>query len=86
VVHGVVDRVSAPELTEIVDDVLEGIPNTLVFDFSNVTLLGLAGVRVIDYAAQGLPESSSIVLRHPQPRVRRMLEFTHTDGFCTIED
>jgi anti-anti-sigma factor len=86
VVHGEVDRVSAPELTDVVGNVLEGIPNTLIFDLSNVKRLGLAGVRVIDYAAQALAEGAPIVLRRPQPRVRRMLELTHTDDFCTIED
>jgi anti-anti-sigma factor len=86
VVHGEVDRVSAPELTDVVGDVLEGIPSALIFDLSNVKRLGLAGVRVIDYAAQALVGGAPIVLRRPQPRVRRMLELTHTDEFCTIED
>ncbi|MGA7418587.1 MAG: STAS domain-containing protein, partial [Acidimicrobiales bacterium] len=81
VVHGEVDRVSAPELTDVLDDVLKGIPNRLIFDLSNVKSLGLAGVRIIDDAAQALPAQSAIVLRHPQPRVRRVLELTHTDDF-----
>ena len=67
-------------------DVLEGIPSALIFDLSNVKRLGLAGVRVIDYAAQALVGGAPIVLRRPQPCVRRMLELTHTDEFCTIED
>jgi anti-anti-sigma factor len=85
VIHGDVNMASAPELTDLVGDAIEGIPDKLILDLSNLKSLGLAGVRVIDYAARSLPAASAIVLRHPQPRVRKVLELTHTDDFCTIE-
>jgi|ERR1700722_7950596 anti-anti-sigma factor len=83
---GRVDMDSAGELTDIVAEVLEEKPRTLIFDLSKVTFLGLAGIRVIDFARRALPAGHSVVLRHPRPRARRMLRLTHTDKLCTIED
>ena len=45
------------ELTDVLDDVLKGIPNRLIFDLSNVKSLGLAGVRIIDECGAGAPRT-----------------------------
>ena len=86
VVRGEVDMITASELAEVVSEVLETFPRRLVFDLYDVSLFGSAGVRVLEYARRGLPAGCPVILRRPQPLVRRVLEITGMNDLCVIED
>lgn len=86
VVRGDVDMVTAPKLAEVVSEVLDTFPRRLVFDLYDVSLFGSAGVRVVAYARRWLPAGCPVILRRPQPLVRKVLAITGMDELCVIED
>lgn len=86
VVHGEVDVATAPELAVLVTEILEKSPRSLVFDLTNMTFIGAAGVRVVTCAGQALPIGRAVVLLRPQPFIRLILEATGVAGLCVIED
>ncbi|MGA7419428.1 MAG: STAS domain-containing protein [Acidimicrobiales bacterium] len=86
VVHGEVDMVTAPELSEVVGEVLERFPRMLVFDLSDVSFMDSSGIKVVLYARRGMPARCSVVLHRPQPIVREVLKITRMDELCVIED
>jgi anti-anti-sigma factor len=47
--------------------------NDLVIDLSGVTFMDSTGIRVLETVAMG-PEAIRVILRSPQPLVRRVLE------------
>jgi anti-sigma B factor antagonist len=81
-IRGEIDMVTAPELF----DRLEYGPRTLTLDMTDVSFMGAAGVSAIVYARRAVPESCQLVILHPQRLIRKVLEITGLDRFCTISD
>jgi anti-sigma B factor antagonist len=85
-VSGEIDMATAPQLADAVATALAADPVDLVLDLADTTFLDCSAVAVIVSARNQLASESRLVLRHPQPIARIVLEVTHTDAFCTVED
>lgn len=87
VVSGEVDMLTAPELAEFIDDLIgNNNPHSLMLDLTDMTFMDARGAGVIASARARLPDECGVILRHPKPIVRRVLEICELDGPCIIED
>lgn len=85
-VCGELDALSAPELAQLVDNLIAQEPKALVLDMTGLTFMGAAGAGLIASARRRLPSECGVILRRPPPLVRRVLEIAKLDGPCIIED
>jgi anti-anti-sigma factor len=83
-IAGVLDPVTTPSVAEQVAQVLEGLPEHLIFDLRRVDFMDVAAARVIVSTGQYLPGSTRPVILEPSPAVRRVLELTGLDAYCEI--
>jgi anti-anti-sigma factor len=60
-------------------------PKRLTLDLADMSFMDCSGVSVIAYALRQSPRSFEVVLRHPRPLTRTVLEITGMDGPCVIE-
>jgi len=86
VVTGEIDVSSAPRFADLVALAVATGPPELVIDLTDASLLDAAGVRVIVWARMHLAADARIVLRRPQPIVRKVLRITGVDVGCVIEE
>lgn len=85
-VHGDVDLVSSPALMSLTAEVARWGPERLVFDLSDVGIFGSQGVNAIVVARRLLFGEFDLVVRHPGPLTRQVLEITKAGEICTIEE
>jgi anti-anti-sigma factor len=85
VVRGEVDMASAPELAECVAVAIVESPGDLVFDLTEATFIDSAGLKVIASARRDLPDFCQVILREPQPFVRKVLAIAQMGRTCVIE-
>jgi len=86
VVTGEIDVATAPEFAAEVAVAVATDPLDLVIDLTDASLLDAAGVRVIIWARMHLTAEARIIIRHPQPIVRKVLRITGVDLGCVIEE
>jgi anti-sigma B factor antagonist len=84
-IHGEVDMVTAPLMAERVRYILAHDPERLTLDLADMSFMDCSGVSVIAYALRESPDGFEVVLRHPRPLTRTVLEITGMDGPCVIE-
>jgi anti-sigma B factor antagonist len=84
-IHGEVDRSTAPEMATCVRHVMAQNPKRLTLDLADMSFMDCAGLSVIAYALRESPDGFEVVLRHPRPLTRTVLEITGMDGPCVIE-
>jgi anti-anti-sigma factor len=85
VVRGEVDMANAPELAECVAVAIVESPGDLVFDLTEATFIDSAGLKVIASARRDLPDFCQVILREPQPFVRKVLAIAQMGRTCVIE-
>jgi anti-anti-sigma factor len=85
-IHGEIDISTAPMLKDCVIGVLRKHPDELTLDLTEVNFMDCAGISVISYVLRDSPDGFQVVLRHPQPMPRMILELTGMGGLCSIED
>ena len=83
-VEGRLDTLSAPELEDQLDDLLQGV-DKLIFDFEKLEYISSAGLRAILTAMQILEEPGRVTVRKPNFDVMEVLEFTGFVDDLTIE-
>lgn len=86
VITGEIDVASAPDFADQVALAVATGPPELVIDLTDASLLDAAGVRVIIWARMRLPAGARIVIRCPQPIVRKVLRITGVDAGLVIEE
>jgi anti-sigma B factor antagonist len=85
IVTGEIDLATAPKLAELLATVLATDPVDLVLDLADTSFLDCSAISVIIGARKQMAPRSRLVLRHPQPNVRKVLEVTQMDAVCVIE-
>ena len=85
VLEGEVDPHTTEQLDRAVDDALVGAAD-LVLELSGVTFIDSAGLRSLIRAQRRVEEADgALVLRHPRPSTRRVLEITGLIDELTVE-
>jgi anti-sigma B factor antagonist len=83
-VTGEIDCATAPQLAEVLIFVLAGDPLDIVLDLSDTTFIDCSGISVILSTKKAMAAESRLILRHPQPRVRKLLELLEIDRACCV--
>ena len=84
-IHGEVDVATAPQMATCVRSVIDQQSDKLTLDLADMSFMDCSGVSVIAYALRESPEGFEVILRHPRPLTRTVLELTGMDGPCVIE-
>jgi len=80
IVDGRLDTTTAPQLEAVVKESVEGITK-LVFDFSNLSYISSAGLRVLLGAQKVMNKQGSMEVAHPNATLMDVFEVT---GFVDI--
>lgn len=84
-VHGEVDQATAPELEAAIEKAMTAGTGDLVIDLSDVSFLDSGGMNVFVRCAKPLGHAGrQLILREPQPAVRRALEIGGIGTFATV--
>lgn len=83
-VEGRLDTLSAPDLEDQLDDLLQGVER-LTFDFEKLEYISSAGLRALMTAMQILDEPGSVTVRSCNADVMEVLEFTGFVDDLTVE-
>jgi anti-anti-sigma factor len=85
VIIGELDLNTMPLLSECLSLVLRRKPRRLVVDMARTGFMDCGSARLITGAVRSLPDAGQLVIRHPSPVVRRVLELTTLDADCEIQ-
>jgi anti-sigma B factor antagonist len=85
-VTGEVDLVTVTDLRRVLADALEVSPQ-LVVDVGGVTFIDSTGLSALAVAHRRARDAAgSLILRHPSPMLKRLLEITHLDTQLTVDE
>ena len=85
-VTGDLDLISRPLLAERLSAALAAGPRRLVLDLAGAGFMDVGSARVVASAGEFLPDGARLIIRRPNPVVRRILELTGYDSGCEIVD
>jgi anti-sigma B factor antagonist len=85
-VTGDLDLTSRPLLAERLSAALATGPRRLVLDLAGAGFMDAGSARVVASAGEFLPDGARLVIRRPNPVVRRVLALTGYDSGCEIVD
>ncbi len=83
VISGELDLETAPAARQLLEEVLERLPQDLVFDFSDLRYLDSSGLGVILMARRRVP--GSVVVINSTRTVRHALSLSGMDGLVQVE-
>jgi anti-anti-sigma factor len=87
VVAGACDLMSVPQIRSALDEVLAERSRWVEVDLSAVTFLDAAGLHELVWAADHITRADGqLVITHPAPVARRVLEATGLDGLSIGEN
>ena len=78
--EGELNTITAPELEKVVTNNIDGV-TTLIFDFTKLTYLSSAGLRVLLASKKAVGTNGRVIIRHPNSDVLDVLDIT---GFINI--
>jgi anti-anti-sigma factor len=85
-VRGELDVATAQELGSRLTELIGGMPDRITIDLSDTVFMDCSGARPICEARRQLPiETCRIVLLHPRPLIRMVLNLVGLDGPCLVE-
>jgi anti-sigma B factor antagonist len=80
--RGELDLAGAPTLCPLVDAVASPLGARVVLDLAQLAFVDASGIGAIERARDRLRgRGAQVIVRHPQPRVRRVLELCGLDGW-----
>ena len=86
-VQGELDVSNRDSLREVIDDLLEPSPQTLVLDLSGLSFADCASLSILVSARQHLAEQGrELIVLDAQPLVRRLLAVTGLDRVFHLSD
>jgi anti-anti-sigma factor len=85
-VTGDLDLISRPLLAERLSAALAAGPQRLILDLAGASFMDAGSARVVASAGSFLPAGGRLIVRRPNPVVRRVLELTGYDSGCEIVD
>jgi anti-sigma B factor antagonist len=83
--EGKLDTLSSLELDKKMDGRLDGVER-LVFDFSELSYISSAGLRILMEAAEIMDEQGEMIIRHITSQVREVFKITNLLNEFNIED
>ena len=83
-VHGRLDTVTAPELEQELDTVLESIQN-LVLDFAKLDYISSAGLRVLLSTQKKIVQNGDMTITNVNEEVMEVFDITGFSSILTIE-
>lgn len=87
---GAVDMLTAPQLQEVIDGVVERKPASLIVDFTEVDFLGSAGMQVLVLTQKRLAAHTRFAVVADGPATSRPLKVTgltdYVELFSTLDD
>lgn len=85
IAEGSIDTATAPDFEDCLEKNLDGI-NELNLDFSKVSFLSSAGLRVIILAYKKMPaDNRKVVVKNASDEIKEVLGLTGMDKFLVIE-
>ena len=84
VLEGRLDTLTAPELEEKVEDIIDS-TEKLIFDLEQLEYISSAGLRVLLGAVQEMEDKGEMIIRHPSKSVREVFDLTGFSRLFTIE-
>ena len=84
ILEGRLDTITAPELEESVKASIGG-ASELIFDFSGLSYISSAGLRVLLSAQKTMNEKGSMVVKNVSEEIREIFEVTGFSEILTIE-
>ena len=82
---GELNTVTAPELEKVVTDNIKGV-TLLIFDFTELTYLSSAGLRILLAAQKAMAKQGKMIIRHPNSDIMDVFEITGFNNILEIED
>ena len=82
--NGRLDTITAPQLEEEIKDKIEGV-NELVFDFSDLSYISSAGLRVLLSAQKTMNQNGSMVVKNVSDAIQEIFDVTGFSDILTIE-
>lgn len=82
--EGRLDTITAPQLEEEVRAAIDGITE-LVFDFSGLTYVSSAGLRVLLSSQKTMNEQGSMVVRNVSEEIQEIFDVTGFSDILTVE-
>jgi anti-anti-sigma factor len=84
-VGGDIDMMTVSRLRDCLAAVVKKHPERLIIDLAAVGFLDTSAIHAFIQVRHALPAGCPVVLRSPQPIVRRVLELTGLDQTCEVE-
>lgn len=84
VLSGRLDTITAPQLEEEVKASIDG-ATSLVFDFTDLSYISSAGLRVLLSAQKTMNESGTMVVRNVSSEIQEIFDVTGFSDILTIE-
>jgi anti-anti-sigma factor len=85
-VTGDLDLITRPVLAERLSQVLGTSPRRLVLDLAGAGFMDCGSARMVAGAGRFLPAGGRLIIRHPRPVIRRVLELTGCGAGLEIEE
>ena len=82
---GELNTTTAPELEKVVSDSLKDVKE-LIFDFSELSYLSSAGLRVLLASQKVMNKQGKMIVRHPNETVKDIFDMTGFSSILEIED
>lgn len=87
VLEGELDPHTSPMLQSTIDEAASAEATSIALDFSSVTFVDSAGLRVIADTHRRLQEAGgALIVRHPSAGLQRLLTLTGLTDHVTIEE
>jgi anti-sigma B factor antagonist len=83
-VQGEIDMATAPQLRDMLEQVIEAGSQRIVLDCRALTFLDSSGIGVLVAARNRLGDDGEIVLDSPPPHVRKVLELTGVASHLSV--
>ena len=85
-VTGDLDLITRPVLADRLSEVLSTSPRRLVLDLAGAGFMDCGSARMVAGAGRFLPAGGRLIIRHPRPVIRRVLELTGCGAGLEIEE
>ena len=82
---GRLDTTTAPELENVLKEILEQGISELELDFADVEYVSSAGLRVLLYAQKSVNENGRMVIRNVRPEIMEVFDMTGFADILTVE-
>jgi anti-sigma B factor antagonist len=84
-VTGEIDMATAPQLRELLDELVDGGARRIVLDCNALAFLDSSGIGVLVAARSRLGESGDLLLDSPPAHVRKVLDITGVSEHLSIK-